>query len=370
MAEQDTAVTGDSSHSDPSIGPSRRGLFAAAGAAAAAGVAGWSLRGAFGSKTAEAPDPSASPTSLPAADARPGITTPAVPQRHIWIGAVHMNGDPLLIRTRALAGMQAVHDMPPDAGDVTVTIGFDASLAGTLFGAEEMTVLPAFAHDAPDIVTGGQLLVQVCAETAAGVAEAAAQVCEALGTPEVVWEQTGFRDAPTLEGTTRTGSGFIDGIINPRTSELLSEGVWSDPVRRHTHVVVRRMRIDPAFGRQPVAEQELAIGRRRDTGAPLSGGGPMSEIDLFAKTADGQLLTPSDSHVRRAHPANLAKPLMLRRSYSYVAPDGASGLIFIAFVADPQTFIATQRRLDEADAFISHTTTDASGLFFVPGDLL
>lgn len=36
---------------------------------------------------------------------------------------------------------------------------------------------------------------------------------------------------------------------------------------------------------------------------------------------------------------------------------------------DPQTFTATQRRLDEMDDLIRHTTTEASGVLFVPAEL-
>lgn len=35
---------------------------------------------------------------------------------------------------------------------------------------------------------------------------------------------------------------------------------------------------------------------------------------------------------------------------------------------DPQTFVVTQRRLEEMDDLIPAMTTDASGWFFVPGD--
>ncbi len=59
---------------------------------------------------------------------------------------------------------------------------------------------------------------------------------------------------------------------------------------------------------------------------------------------------------------------MLRRSYS-ADLGGDAGLLFIAFLSDPSTFVLTQRRLDEMDALIAHTRTEASGVFFVPGDI-
>ena len=161
--------------------------------------------------------------------------------------------------------------------------------------------------------------------------------------------------------------GFLDGIINPRTSQLQSEGVWAGP-ELDTYVVLRRMHISADFLRQSVPEQEAAIGRKRADGTPLSGGGPMDELDLFAKSDAGRLAVPAGAHARRAHPANIGRPLMLRRSYSIDSAKGA-GLLFAAYLSDPQTFVATQRRLDEQDELIKHTSTSASGCFFVPGDL-
>lgn len=346
----------------------------AAGAAVVGGAAGWALRG----ETPDDADPPRTPSptegasnagasAVRAADVRPGITSPAVPQRHLVLRVVEIDGaegDDLPSR---VAAATALGPAPADAGEVTVTVGYAPAHARRLWPerAAAAVDLPAFAHDDPMIVTGGDLALQVCAETASAAREAADAVIAALGA-RVRWEQTGYRDAPTAHGTARTSTGFIDGIINPRTSELLTAGVWVDEAHRDTYLVVRRMRISPEFTGRPVPEQEQAIGRSRDTGAPLSGGGPLDEVDLFAKTADGRLLTPGASHARRAHPSHIGRPLMLRRSYSFDPPEGA-GLVFIAYLSDPQTFVMTQRRLDEMDDLIAHTTTDASGCFFVPG---
>jgi dye decolorizing peroxidase len=211
--------------------------------------------------------------------------------------------------------------------------------------------------------------LQVCAETASGTRDATLHLLEALGNPRLLWECSGYRDAPTSHGTARTNTGFIDGITNPRSVEEIDEGVWTDDTHHDTFVVMRRMTVDAAFGRLPVATQESAIGRHRDTGAPLSGGGAMAHVDLVAKTPDGRLLTPLASHARRAHPSNIGRPLMLRRSYSFDMEGQGTGLIFTAFLQDPQTFILTQYRLEEMDDLIAHTIADASGCFFVPGHL-
>lgn len=360
--------------SEPDLArPRRRELFVAAGAAAVAGVAGWAVGASSRADSGhDAPTPSsdAAPAALPLRDQRPGITAPAVPQRHALVTVVDLDAQPTAVRDRVRAALAAPRPTTPDAGDVTLTVGFGARLAGALWPERATGDLgvPRFAKDTADLRAGGDLVLQTCAETAAGAQEASRVFLDALGPASVRWSQLGTRDAPTPAGTTRTPSGFVDGIVNPRTPEELADGVWAPGSHRDTYAVFRRMRVHPSFGDLDVAAQERAIGRRRDDGAPLSGGGPMAQVDLFAKSADGRLLTPTDSHARRAHPANLRRSLMLRRSYAWDPGEGM-GLVFIAFMNDPQTFVATQRRLDEADGFLAHSSADAVGMFFVPSGL-
>lgn len=363
------------SHEITRPGTTRRNLFLAIGGAAAAGAAGWMLRGVAAperSSAAEDADQPAEPgAELAHADLRPGITLPSVPQRHAVIEVVALpdsTSAEVLARVRvALATLPA---QPDDAGTVTVTFGFAPHHARALWPerAVAASVLPPFANDDAAVVTGGDLAVQVCSETAAAAHQTIAAVRDALGDAVLVWRQLGLRDAPTPDGTARTASGFIDGIINPRSAEELAAGVWADTDLRDTHWVLRRMHISADFSRRPTGDQERAIGRRRDTGAPLSGGDARDQVDLFAKQPDGELITPIDAHARRANPAHIGRPLMLRRSYSIELDDGP-GLLFSAFLSDPETFVLTQRRLDQQDAFIAHTRTSASGCFFVPGEL-
>ena len=343
----------------PRIG--RRDVFTAVGAAALGGAAGWALRG-DGSGATSQMTPSPTPSSTGVA----GITHPAVPQRHARLTVLSIAGSAEQVRDAARAIAAADPAQPADAGDVTVTVGFAPHIAAELWpGRASGSVLPGFSSDAAELVSGGELAVQVCAETAPGSRGASAAVLAGVDA-EVVWHADGYRDAPTPEGTARTNMGFIDGIINPRTAEEREAGVFT--ADGDTYAVFRRIWIARSFFDGSVEDQERAIGRSRDTGAPLSGGSTMDEIDLFAKTPAGRTLVPAAAHARRAHPANIGRPLMLRRSYSIDAAEGA-GLLFAAFMNDPQTFEATQRRLDEMDDLIRHTTTDASGVFFVPASL-
>lgn len=359
--------------SAPPSGTTRRGLFAAVGAAGAAGAAGWMIGRALPQADAQATGAAESPLAEKdalAAHRRPGITSPAVPQRHAVVEVLVLPGvSAAVLLERVRAARSSLPAQTEDAGDVTVTIGFSAAHAKVLWPerAASASELPSFASDDADIVTGGDIAVQVCAETASAARDVAAHLRGALGDPVPVWTQTGYRDAPTPHGTSRTGLGFIDGIMNPSTAEELDAGVWSDRQHQDTHWVLRRIRVSGEFGRLSHGQQERAVGRHRDSGAPLSGGGERDEIDLFAKESDGTLLIPADAHARRAHPAHIGRALMLRRSYS-ADLEGDAGLLFVAFLSDPTTFVLTQRRLDEMDALIAHTRTEASGLFFVPGD--
>ncbi len=343
----------------------RRGFLTGAAVAVAAGAGGWLLRGG-GETTELAPSSTPDADVMQAADQRPGITYPVVPQRRLQLLVFSFPGmssaDLLEAVTAASYGAA-----PADAGEVTVTVGYGPTHALQLWPerASRSTELPAFAGDTADMHATGDLAVQVCAETASGARDAADAFAASVG-GQIVWQQSGYRDAGTPEGTARTSTGFIDGIINPRTPELLNNGVWVDSSHRDTFLVVRRMYVAPSFTASPVAEQERAIGRVRDSGVPLSGGGVHNEVDLFSKTADGKLLTPPAAHARRAHPTNIGRPLMLRRSYSFDPNEGA-GLVFVAYMNDPQTFVMTQRRLDEMDDLIAATRTDASGCFFIPG---
>lgn len=380
---------------DAAAGRSRRSFFGltgtALGAAAMAGAGGWAL-GRSGASTQDSAQGGGSSSPLAPTDgvAPPpenqrveGITWPQVPQRHQRLSVLTLEGGAASSGAAAegarglLAAVRAEDfGSAEDGGIVTVTLGFGATLARAAWPerAGEDQNMPAFRYDTKDTSRGGDVSVQVCAESGAAALTATARVLdlmgEHLGSASTLWAASGYRDAPTPHGTTRTSTGFVDGIINPRSDEELGEGVWTGKTAaapRDCYVAYRRMTVSTDFAALPVDEQEAAVGRRRSDGAPLSGGSPLDQVDLFAKTDSGTLLTPLRSHARRAHPSNLGLSLMLRRSYAF-DPEGAGmGLVFVAFMARPSTFVRTQQRLDDEDDFLKHSTADAAGLFFVPG---
>ena len=90
-------------------------------------------------------------------------------------------------------------------------------------------------------------------------------------------------------------------------------------------------------------DRELAVGRRLDTGAPLTGTAEHDEPDFAATDADGLTVIPDFSHVTRAHVTD-DRLKILRRPYNYDGVPTAeghadSGLIFASYQADIATAV-------------------------------
>jgi dye decolorizing peroxidase len=312
-----------------------------------------------------------------------GIVLPAVAQPHLLavvldvapsasVGALLAElGDAIIeVTTKPLAG-----GVQP--GDLTVTVGIGPRLVAVigpeLPGAEAM---PTFRRERL-AETGGDLLIQLCASDALVPALAATQLQVVLGKRATRrWQQRAFRGAPVALGNgrfaPRNGQGFHDGVVVPHSAEELAEGVWigDGPAAGGTVAVLRRFAFDSVrFAARPVAEQEQAVGRRRDSGVPLSGGARATVVtdpDLQAKTPDGQYLIPVDAHVRRSSALATGVPLMLRRGYPVDDPE--PGLLFVSFQNSLRAFTATMERLDESDAMMEFATATASAHFLVlPG---
>lgn len=274
----------------------------------------------------------------------------------------------------ALTSGERLHGLEP--GPLTVTIGIGPRVVAETLGESVPGAqsLPVFVRDkVPDERRGGDLLIQICSNDLVVNGAAETELLASLG-PKFAprWSAQGTRGPKDL-GFGRNLLGFHDGVTVPRTSPELESDVWiADPpqLMGGTIAVVRIMPIDvPAFTAMSNSEQERAVGRTKDTGAPLSGEDIDDEIDLHAKASDGAYAIPSESHVRRAHPLPAGAPgLMLRRSFSFFNHVDDQGLIFISFQNDPETFSMTQARLDEGDALLDHASTTASGSFLVlPG---
>ncbi|MET9029953.1 Dyp-type peroxidase [Nocardia sp. NPDC004168] len=367
------------------------------GGAAAAGVAGAGLGAAArigrrepGPRAREATVPFYGPhqagiDTLPqshaafvAFDLRPGVRREdLVGLLKIWTGdaARLTEGRPALADTEAELALRPAR--------LTVTVGFGPAVF-TAAGLEHrrpswLRPLPPFAIDRLESAwTGGDLLLQICAEEATTVSHAVRVLCRSVTSLVTVrWVQRGFRDAAPGR-TPRNLMGQVDGTVNlaPGTPEF-ARLVWDDGatqpwLRGGTSCVLRRiaMTLD-TWDRIDREERELTVGRTIADGAPLTGTGEFDEPDFAAVDANGIPVIPPSSHIARAHHTHDGERF-LRRGYNYddaPTPGGTSnsGLLFAAYQRDVDTqFLPVQRRLAEFDALNVWTTPIGSAVFAIP----
>ncbi|MGH3138605.1 MAG: Dyp-type peroxidase, partial [Gaiellales bacterium] len=231
----------------------------------------------------------------------------------------------------------------------------------------------------------GDLCVQACAEDPQ-VAFHAVRNLARIGRGAVVmrWAQLGFGRASTtggLEPTPRNLQGFRDGTNNIRSddAEMMGRYVWvgrDEPqawMRGGTYVVTRRVRmLIETWDRSTLDDQEQTIGRRKLSGAPLTGRHEHDHVDLHVVKADGEPVIAADAHIRLAAPSTNGGERILRRGYSFT--DGIdpatgeldAGLFFIAFQRDPHAqFAAIQRRLGSVEALAEYIKHTSSALFAI-----
>ncbi|SCG34172.1 dye decolorizing peroxidase [Micromonospora humi] len=289
---------------------------------------------------------------------------------------------------RLTQGRPSLADTEPELGllpaRLTVTVGFGPGLYAAAGRADRRPAsvadLPAFRVDRlQPRWTGGDLLLQICADDPLTVAHAQrVLVKDSRPFAAVRWVQQGFRRAAGAEPgrTQRNLFGQLDGTANPKPGTPADTAVWVTDgprwLRDSTTLVVRRISMNletwDLLGR---ADREVAVGRRLDTGAPLTGAAEHDEPDFAALGPDGLTVIPDFSHLTRARVTD-DRLRILRRPYNY---DGAptaeghadSGLIFAAYQADiARQFLPIQRRLAERDLLNEWTTPIGSAVFAVP----
>ncbi|MGX1546035.1 iron uptake transporter deferrochelatase/peroxidase subunit [Streptomyces adustus] len=298
---------------------------------------------------------------------------------------------------RLMSGAAAGHDdtgVARDAGpsSLTLTFGFGHSFF-TRTGLEKqrpvsLDPLPDFSSDHLDKSrSDGDLWVQIGADDALVAFHALRAVQKDAGSAaRVRWQMNGFNRSPGATAhpmTARNLMGQLDGTRNPKPAEsdfdrriFVPASGSKDPawMSGGSYAVVRRIRmLLDDWERLSVAAQEQVIGRRKDDGAPLSGGGETTAMDLEKRDSAGDLVVPLDAHARITRPDTNGGAAMLRRPFSYhdgIDPDGTpdAGLLFVCWQADPlRGFVPVQRKLDRGDALSKYIRHEASGLFAVPG---
>ncbi|MBK6014950.1 iron uptake transporter deferrochelatase/peroxidase subunit [Streptomyces sp. MBT53] len=397
-----------SENASPGEGVSRRRLLGTAGATGLVlGAAG----GAVG--YAAAPAGATPLTSLGADRAmfhgkhQPGITEGLQARGHLVAfdlaaGAGRKEAAALLRRwsttaQRLMAGEAAAQDdtdVARDAGpsSLTITFGFGNSFFSRTDLEKQrpasLDPLPDFSSDQLDKSrSNGDLWVQIGADDALVAFHALRTIQKDAGSAaKVRWQMNGFNRSPGATAhkmTARNLMGQLDGTRNPKPTEsdfdkriFVPASGSADPawMANGSYAVVRRIRmLLDDWEKLSTGAQENVVGRRKSNGAPLSGGGETTAMDLEKTDAKGALVVPINAHARIARPDQNGGAAMLRRPFSYhdgIAADGTpdAGLLFVCWQADPlRGFVTVQRKLDRGDALSTYIRHEASGLFAVPG---
>ncbi|MBB1047201.1 Dyp-type peroxidase, partial [Dietzia cercidiphylli] len=298
---------------------------------------------------------------------------------------------------RLTSGRGGLADLEPelarDPARLTVTIGLGPGLFDAVRMPEKrpswLRQLPAFPQidQLEDRWSGGDLLLQICADDPLVVSHAARILASGVrGVAEQKWAQRGFRKAVGTDPTGRTQRnlfGQIDGTVNPGPDDvdfdrvLFSDGRSADGqtqrwMRGGSSLVLRRIRMTmDTWEEIDRTSRELSMGRRIESGAPLTGVHEHDPADFEAVDEVGLPVIPPESHMARARQRDRGEA-MLRRPYTYDDPPepgriSNSGLIFTAYQADPvRTYIPVQRRLAEQDALNTWTVPIGSAVFALP----
>jgi deferrochelatase/peroxidase EfeB len=299
----------------------------------------------------------------------------------------------------------AADDQPPiDTGEVvdmgahslTITVGFGASLFDRRFGlADRMPAelrpfgtIPGEERMNPAI-SDGDLCIQACADDPMVASHAIRNMVRAArGSAIVKWSQLGFGQASSTDAGRRTPRnlmGFKDGTNNVTADDHATqdEQVWvprgpgsaaTSWMTNGSYLVARKIKMElERWDAEPLDEQERVFGRKKVSGAPLSGGAEFTPID-FAKTDDsGAPVVNVDAHARLASPQQNGGIKLLRRGYNYI--DGqdqatgklSAGLFFVGFQRDPQAqFKVLQTRLGTSDLLGEYVATIGGGLWACP----
>lgn len=265
---------------------------------------------------------------------------------------------------------------PTDTGEtvglnphrLTLTFGVSADFLKKM-GLENKR--PALFRDLPPFpkeqlqnqFVGGDIAIQACADDEQVAFHAIRNLIrKGRNTVTMKWSKSGFAAIGNRLETPRNLFGFKDGTANVTKESDFDQVVWTDSqdwMRDGSYMAVRLIQMHlETWDRTNLQEQENTFGRYKDSGAPFGKQHEFDEVDLS--------LLPVDSHVRLAKEVD--KPIY-RRSYSY--SDGIneqtgqfdSGLLFISYQKDPDSFVKVQTNLGAVDKMNEYVTHIGSGLF-------
>ncbi|MDK7742793.1 Dyp-type peroxidase [Helcobacillus massiliensis] len=291
--------------------------------------------------------------------------------------------------SRLTDGRAPLTDVEPelaaDPSALTITVGFGPGFVERAGGAAPawLKPLPAFEIDQlQDEFSGGDLLILVASDDPVALSHAQRAMLKSVRPfADLAWVQRGFRSARGAHDDGRTQRnlfGQVDGTVNPHPDEdafddliWVKDGSW---MNGGTSLVLRRIAMNmETWDEVDRPSREFSIGRRLDTGAPLTGTKEHDAPDYHAKTATGMPVIDDFSHMRRAT-SRSARERILRRPYNYDdaplpgAESGSNtGLLFASYQADVlEQFLPIQQRLAEGDLLNTWTTPIGSAVFAIP----
>jgi deferrochelatase/peroxidase EfeB len=409
-------VDAEAAESEDAPGISRRGFFFGAGGlaasglvvgAAAGGAGGFALARATGAPTADTAD-----TVYPFYDQghQAGIQT--APQKYSvfmtydlttssrsdvqvllarWTAAIAQMVKGLPIGNPAPSGVGAVavdsgEALSLGAQGLTVTVGLGPGVFDSRFGLadkrpELLRALPSLPSDQLQAeFTGGDLCLSACADDPQVAYHAIRNLSRmARGTAATKWTVTGFgrASAGPNQQTPRTLLGFKDGTRNITSDADFDRWVWLKDQKQAwmnggTYLVTRKIHQNiEIWDTDRISDQEQVFGRTKLEGAPLTGSKEFDTPDFTRKNAAGEPIISPTAHIALAAHENNGGIKIHRRSYNYT--EGIddvgqidAGLLFVAFVNDPEHFIKIQTRLGSVDRLNDYIKHIGSGLFAVP----
>jgi deferrochelatase/peroxidase EfeB len=304
-----------------------------------------------------------------------------------------MSGEPYEDRDPAYPPLHtgAVGNPPPPA-DLSVVVSAGASLFDDRYGLADrkpmaLEKMPFLANDRldPERSHGDLLLTVTSAHEDVNLFALRQLMRATRGTLALHWMLGGYNRrirAARAEAGKRNLMGFIDGTSNLDRSDdaVMDRYVWVQPDDDEpawtvggTYHVVRVIRMLVEFwDRTRLSEQESIIGRRKASGAPLSGE-IETDVPDYSTDGDGEV-TPLDAHIRLANPrtAETDGDLILRSGLSFSRGfdgDGQldQGLAFVSFQRRLSQFLNTQARL-AGEPLEEYIVPEGGGFYFaLPG---
>lgn len=274
-----------------------------------------------------------------------------------------------------------------DPASLTVTVGIGPGIFDERFGLS--TKRPAALKDLPALPSdnlvsassGGDLSLQACADDPQVAYHAVRNLARMVrGTATTRWAVLGFGRASAGKGqeTPRNLLGFKDGTRNVKADKEFDDFVWVDDpaeqqwLRGGSYQVVRKISMNiETWDADPINDQQSIFGRTKNVGAPLTGHGEFDTPNFHKKAGAGGSIIAADSHVALAAHENNGGIKLMRRGYNYTEGINGfgqldAGLLFIAYMNDPQHFITLQAKLGASDRLNEYISHVGSGLFAVP----